>query len=123
MTPHEMRIAAAESAGWTPHSVRDVKSMWYRPGEKFKRLERTARIPEYDRDLNAVVALIETLEVGHDGSDAANYQETLYGIVNPGRDFVEDFCAGADVAYLQAMLLATPLQQLEAYLKVKELWK
>lgn len=80
-------------------------------------------VPFYDADLNAIAGLEDTLEIGHDGSEAANYQETLYGIVNSGRDFIEDFCNGADVAFLHKLITASAAHRLEAYLRVKELWK
>lgn len=127
MTNDEMKIAIALDRGWKREwsQVRNVFD-WWRPEPASWALSSETKIPEevpnYPEDLNAMHEVVSALEVGHDGSEAADYQECLYGICNPGRDFTEDFCIGADVAFLHKLITATATQCAEAYLRTKGLW-
>lgn len=47
LTNEEMNIAICEWLGWTPHSIRAENSMWFRPNEKHRLLERTKQLPDH----------------------------------------------------------------------------
>jgi len=63
-------------------------------------------------DLNVIHEAENTLEVGHDGSEADDYQQALWHITNPGVSFCETELH--DVSYLQKMICATGAQRAEA---------
>lgn len=130
VTTEEMRVAAAGSVGWTDCFIATGKEeflgtfaheyegrlMGFPPDSKGVEI-----VPSYDKNLNDIGELVATLDVGFDGSEADGYQHALFEIVNPSRGGMCEQSL-ADVAYLQAMLEASAIQKLEAYLRAK-LWR
>jgi hypothetical protein len=116
MTDDEIRIAVAEACPQIAEIDKDNGGAFWRKPDPFVIFDPLT-------DLNAMHEAEKVLEIGFDGSQTDDYQQTLYSIVNSGRDFVEDFCNGADVAFLQKLIAATARQRAEAFLRTIGKWK
>jgi hypothetical protein len=78
------------------------------------------KTPNYPESLDACREFELTLELGHDGSDVAEYQEALWCAANPYIPF--SATSLHDVAYLRNLICATALQRCEAFLRLKGKW-
>ena len=114
MTEQAMRIAIAEACGLTAYDDNIGYGFVSRTG-------KACNIPDYLNDLNAMHEAVLTLEVGHDGSQADDYQQCLFELVNPGVHWSREQLY--DVAYLWKLINATAAQHCEAFLQTLGLWK
>jgi len=110
MTDTEMRIAIAEACGLSTKKENFGGILCYRDNQG----HMVATLPDYPNDLNAMHEAEKLLETGHDGSQADDYQQALWYIVNPGIPFSKK----DDVSYLQKLISATAQQRAEAFCKV-----
>lgn len=115
MTNEEKLGKIAEACGWKIAGQTDEGLVgYYRPVAGIESAAQEA-IPDFPKDLNACAQFETTLELGHDGSQWDDYQQTLWGIVNPDIDFNPDNLH--DVAYLKNLISATAAQCCEAFLE------
>src|SRR5438105_2216261 len=101
MTNEQIRIAIAESLGFC-----GGKLISYQDETICDKCENNGchpkhNYPNYPVDLNAMHEVEKTLEIGNDGSEADDYQQYLYSIVNSGRSLMNDMGnIGADVTFI-----------------------
>lgn len=107
MTTNEIKIAIAESRGWTDAKISVVDG---------KLMHGQTEVPPYTSSRDAMATALEGLT----DEEWGRYFSHLHSMLNPLK---------ADgilwiVSYnWQKIYMATPLQQAEAYLKAKGLWK
>jgi hypothetical protein len=122
MTDAEIRIAVAEACGWKVIGQTSEGHIgYYRPSSGIEGSPQEI-IPDYLNDLNAMNEAVAALEIGFDGSQADDYQQALWGIVNPGISFHEIETI-TDVGYLQRFVEATARQRARSFLETLGLYK
>jgi len=118
MTNEHIRIAIAESVGWTripgisPLDNKTPIDIWKNPKSKLQ----GSPPPNYCHDLNAMREAIQSMT----GKERKAFVNVLWCVVNP------DLATKWDEASLLAFsdyINATAHQRAEAYLRVKGLWK
>jgi len=115
MTDQEQLIAVAEVLGYTPHSVRAHNSMWFRPGEKNRLLERTVRLGNWLTSLDACFA---------DIVPAMKKEGWLFDLENSSGD-PESWCCGffkTAICPIMATAPTAPRAIVKAFLMHNNRW-
>lgn len=118
MSTDEMRIAAANSVGWTLEktNVHDG-TCWHLNG-----IQSEIAPPDYDTSLDAVAELTKTLSIAdcREGVFFVNEQGKFNSEL--GRIVERDMAGTKQEKFYFDIINATAIQRLEAYLITKGLW-
>ena len=114
MTPDEIRIAVAECCGWQQHKYNRAYCSCPSTPKGAAILWPTG-LPNYPASLDACAEFEKTLTFNFNaeknGSEWMDYLEWL------------GYCGENNTSELARLILATPLQRCEAFLRVKGKWR